>query len=82
MRYIYFLLINFCSGHTVIRTGAHGAYMIETWDGNRYFVVPELPFIERLVSKMDNRRRPFDDIAPVNIRNCLFQQHTGLPFLS
>ena len=74
MRYIYFLLITFCSSHSITGTDSGAHVKHGTWDGKRYYIA-------RYYLPIKGIWRPFDDIAPLNIRKCLFQQHTGLPFV-
>ena len=75
MRYVYFLLINFCSGHSGSRVPGTDS-VTDLPDG--YFYVRPIPstmgnILEFILSDMDNRRRPFYQIAPLNVRKCLYQ---------
>ena len=80
MRYFYFLLINFCSSHSGSSekvpaidpvTDSVSDSVSDIPDGTRFYIYYIRPTMdEYLVSRMDNRWRPFDDIAPLNVRKC------------
>ena len=71
MRYVYFLLINFCCSHSGSSEKVPGIDSVtDLPDG--YFYVRPIPstmdnILEFILSDMDNRRRPFYEIAPLNV---------------
>ena len=82
MRYVYFLLINFCSSHSGSSEKVPGTdSVIELPD--EYFYIRPNPdgtlsptmgnILVKILSKMDNRWRPFDEIAPLNVRKFIYQ---------
>ena len=77
MRYVYFLLINFCTSHFVPSEEVPGTDSVTDLPDGYFYVRPIPPtmdnILEMILSGMNNRRRPFYEIAPLNVRKCLYQ---------
>merc|ERR1712062_373376 len=72
MRYVYFLLINLCTSDFVPSEKVPETDSVTDLSRDGRFYVQPIPYtmdniLEFILSHMDNRWRPFDDIAPLNV---------------